>query len=93
MLILIWKTGRIGKDCIGTPKLLGTRIHGCYEILYRTADMLGYLQGNIIGGCDHNGVETLFHGEYFVQLCGDIGSSVCYAGYAGSGHGDLVIQT
>ena len=63
MLIVIGKSGGIGKNCIGAAKLLGTAVHHLYKIIYRTSHMLCNLQSDIIGRGYHDGVQTLLHSE------------------------------
>lgn len=47
MLIVIGKSGGIGKNSIGAAKLLGTAVHHLYKIIYRTSHMLCNLQSDI----------------------------------------------
>ena len=90
MLVLIRKTGWIRKYSVGTAKLCCTGIHHLNETIDRTTDMLGELKGNIVCRCEHDRIQTLLYGKHFINLRGDIGTSVCDTGYTGCSHGDLI---
>ena len=66
VLILIRKSGRVGKDSICAAKLLCTGIHCLHEGIYRTADMFCHLQCDIIGRSNHDRIQALCHGKYFI---------------------------
>ena len=56
MLVLIRKAGRIGKDSIGAAKFLCPGIHYLYKSIHRTSHMFSYLQCDIIGRGNHDGI-------------------------------------
>ena len=68
VLIIVRKTGRIGKYGIGTSKLLCPGIHLLDKAVYRPAYMLCNLQCNIIGRGNHNGIQALLYSEDLVNL-------------------------
>ena len=90
MLILIRKTGWVGKYCVGTAKLGSACIHHLNKTVNRSADVLSKLKGNIICRSKHDRIQTLFYGKNLINLCRDIGSSVGNPGYTGCSHSDLV---
>ena len=92
MLILIRKPGRVGEHCVGTAKLGSPGIHHGNKVFNGSADMLCNLKSDIIGRGNHDGVQALFHGKNFVQLCGNVGSSISNTGNAGSCHGYFICK-
>ena len=92
MLIVIWKTGWIGENCVGTAKLLCPGIHLLDKSIYRTAYMLCNLQGNVIGRSNHDSVQALLHSENLVHLGGNAGTAVCNTGNPCGSHGNLVCK-
>ena len=92
VLVLIRKTGRIGKHCVGASKLGSPLIHHLYKAFHRACKMFGNLQGDVIGRYQHNSVQTLLHGKNFIKIGGNIGSAVSNAGNAGSSHGNLICK-
>ena len=68
VLIIVRKTGRIGKYGIGTTKFLGAVIHFLDKSIHRTADLFCNLKGNIIGRSQHDRIEALLHGKNFSEL-------------------------
>ena len=68
VLIIVRKTGRIGKYGIGTSKFLGAVIHFLDKSIYRAADLFCNLKGNIIGRSQHDCIEALLHGKNFSKL-------------------------
>ena len=92
MLVFVRKSGRIGKYSVGASQLGGTIIHHLYKTIHRSANMFSNLQGNIVGRSQHNSIETLFYSENFIQLCRNIGTTVCNTGNTGGSHSYLVSQ-
>ena len=92
VLIVIGKSGGIGEHGIGAAKSGSLIVHHLDESIHRTADMLGNLQSDVIGGSNHDGVETLLHRKHLVYLGGDAGAAVCDTGNAGGSHGDFICK-
>ena len=48
MLIFIWKSGRLGKYCVGAAKLCSPVIHHLNEVFNRTANVFCNLKCDVI---------------------------------------------
>ena len=90
VLVFIRQAGRVGKHRIGAPELRRAGIHLRHKSIHGAADVLRHLQGDVVGGGHHDGVQTLLHGEDLVELCRNICAAVGDAGHARGGHGYLV---
>ena len=68
MLVVIRKTGRIGKYRVGTAQFLCAGVHLLHKCFYRSSDLFCNLKCDIIGRGQHNSIQALLHGKNFSKL-------------------------